>query len=218
MKHRIIFVVWTLFFLLALCGLSFVAQGLVRDFYTGDPIARIKPRSPADWQTVRFRVWGHGVYALYIESVNHDEFAVGRRFGGTLAVRVIDPSGASVFERTFTADALNHRVPLNFASTEMATITLDDWPLRRWGFQVRVVEGDSQFKTAMTRVRLRKQRYDPGMGGLMNYAMIVPTGVFILITLALSIPLARAGHRGGKLPLALSASTVLAFLILISGV
>lgn len=218
MKRQVLFVTWLLMFLLALGSIGFVAQGLMRDFYTGDPVATVDLRMPAAWKTVPFRVWGPGVYDLYISSVNHDSAQVGRRFHGTLAVRIKAPSSTTVFERMYGADTLDHRIPLNYGDNRLATITLDDRPWRRWELQVRVVDGDPKFQPSITQVKLRKQRYDPGMGGLMNYAMILPAGVFMLLALGFSIPLANVSGWVNKVPLTLSAIIGLGALFLIVGI
>lgn len=218
MKRRLLFATWFLMFVLALGSIGFVAQGLMRDLYTGDPVARLDLHTPDGWKSVPFRVWGYGVYSLYISSVNHDRARVGRRFDGAFAVRIKAPSGRTVFERTYGPGTLDHRIPLNYGDNQLETITLDDWPLRRWDLQVQIVDGDPKFQTSITQLKLRKQRYDPGMGGLMNYAMILPAGLFLLLALGCSIPLARDRGWGGKVPLALSAVTGLGLLLLIGGI
>lgn len=218
MKRQLLFATWLLMFLLALGSAAFVAQGLIRDVYTGDPVARVDLREATDWQTVPFRLWGHGVHRLYISSVNHDPSRVGHRFDGAISVRIRDPGGTTVFERTYIPSSLDHSVPLNYGNTELATIELDDWPLRRWSLLVRVDQGDPQFQSSITQVMLRKQRDDPGMGGLMNYAMILPSGVFQLLALGFSIPFARGSSRKSKIPLVLSAMLGLGSLLLLSGI
>jgi hypothetical protein len=211
--RRTLLIIWGLIFFLAMGCLFLIAQGLIRDFYTGDPVAGIDPQISSDWTAVPFRLWGKGSYDLQISSVNHEPSSVGRLFRGEMQVRVKDPHERVVFERTYNAGVINHRVPNNYSDNQLASMVLDDWPLRQWRLEVRVTEGDPNFvTTGKTEVRLRKQRYDPGMGGLMNYAMMLPGGVLLLIALFISVFLARGGSRW---PLVATATSCIAFLVLL---
>jgi hypothetical protein len=212
MMRRILLTVWGLFFFLALGCLAVFAQGLMRDFYTGEPVAKINPQVRTDWITVPFRVWGEGSYDLRIRSVNHDPVPIGRLFEGKMQIRIKDPDGKLVSEKSYEAGMTNHRVPNNYGDSQLALISLSDWPLRSWRLEVRVTDGDPNFTTTQTEIRLRKQRYDPGMGGLMNYVMIVPGAIFLLLAFFLSFPLLQSGSRW---PLITTATMSIAFLALI---
>lgn len=71
---------------------------------------------------------------------------------------------------------------------------LDDWPWRSWELKARVLQPDARFRTARSEIRLWKDRYDPGMGGLVNYVMIIPAAVLLLLALGLAALLARRGR------------------------
>ena len=72
---------------------------------------------------------------------------------------------------------------------------------------MNVLEPDPAFETTQTHVKLYRMQDDPGMGGLMNYAVMIPGGILLLGALLLSIPLARGGSRGPLL-LTLSAGVL----------
>ena len=212
MKRRVLLLFWSLSFLLAVGSSAIFIQGLMRDYYTGDPVVRFDPRQQTDWVTDSFRVWVQGSYALRISSVNHNPDPVGRLLEGEFEVMITDPHGKTVLRKTYRPGSIEHRVPNNYGDTLLETLELNDWPLRSWKLQVRVTKADPNFVTTQTEMKLRKQRYDPGMGGLMNYAMIVPAGVFLLLSLVLSLLLSRSGM---VIPLYITAASSLIFLILI---
>lgn len=195
LTRRACFIGWSVSFPLALACFAILAQGLMRDVYTGDPVVAFDPTKRSNWLSVPFRVWGKGAHALHISSVNHDPAVVGRRFEGELQVRVTDPARRPVLEKSYAPGAAGYRLPDNYGDAVFERLTLDGWPLHPWHLEMRVTKADPQFVTGRTELRLRKQRYEPGMGGLINYAMIVPGGILLLIALVLSLPLARAGTR-----------------------
>lgn len=211
-KRRTLLISWGGALVLALVCFGVFAQGLMRDYYTGDAVIRFDPTRAAEWRSASFRVRGEGTYRLYIASVNHDPDPVGRLFRGRLEVEVRDPDGEPVLKRTYGAGTTGHRVPDNYGDSALASLRLQGWPLRAWHLRLRVLEGDSEFLTGRTELRLRRQRDDPGMGGLVNYAMIVPGGIALLIALVLSLPLARTGTRW---PLIATAAAGLALLVLL---
>ena len=186
---------WALSFVLALLSGAVVAQGVLRDTRTGEPVIRLDLSKLSDWSSASFRVWGQGTYTLFISSVNHDPAFIGTPFAGTFEVEVIAPDGTSYFQQSYSGTAIEHVLPDNYGDTQLAMLELEDWPLRPWVVKARVIEPDEHFKTAFTEVKLWKQRYDPGMGGLMNYAMIVPAAVFLCIALASSLWLAVIGSK-----------------------
>jgi hypothetical protein len=194
-KRRVLWVVWGLSFGLGLVCLGVFMQGLIRDSDAGDAIIRVNFASPAGWVSAPFRVWGEGTYHLRISSVNHDPQFTGRPLDAEFEVQVIAPDGNAVLRQTYGAGATGHRVPDNYGDRRLATLDLNDWPLRRGELRVGVLKPDPNFITGQTELRLRKERYDPGMGGLINYVMVIPAGIFLLIALGVSFLLARAGSR-----------------------
>jgi hypothetical protein len=145
--------------------------------------------------------------------VNHDPASVGRPFGGALEVRIIDPDDRITFERNYPAGSTEHRVPMNYGDKLLEEFVLESRPLRSWRLQVRVADGDPDFVTARTEISLRKQRYDPGMGGLVNYVMIVPAGIFLFVALLFALPLGKAGN---PYPLIATVLASVAFLIFLA--
>lgn len=77
----------------------------------------------------------------------------------------------------------------------MGALELNDRPFRQWTLKARVLKPDSRFKSVYTEVKFWKNRYDPGMGGLINYAMIIPAGIFLALAFFASLSLAAKGSR-----------------------
>jgi hypothetical protein len=209
---RTLYVAWAATFALAALCFAILIQGVIRDLRVGEPVIALDLRVPSDWRSQPFRVLGQGTYTLHLSSVNHDPKPVGRPLESALDVVVLDPDGRPVLQKSYPAGATGHRVPNNYGDVALETLTLDGWPLRSWQLRVRVASADPNFVTGQTHIALRKQRYDPGMGGLMNYAMIVPGVIFLVIAFVLTVPLARAGVR---LPLIVTATAALAMLVVV---
>jgi hypothetical protein len=89
-------------------------------------------------------------------------------------------------------------LPSNYGDSKLGTLEIDDWPFQKWVLKARVLKPDSRFTTAYTELKLWKNRYDPGMGGLVNYVMIIPAGVCLMLAFITSLALAA---HGSKLPL-----------------
>lgn len=212
MKRRLLLLFWGLSFLLALGSGAIFIQGLMRDYYTGDPVVRFDPGRKTGWIASSFRVWGQGSYALRISSVNHNPDFVGRLLESEFEVMITDPEEKTVLRKTYRPGSIEHRVPSNYGDTLLETLELNDWPNRSWRLQVRVTKGDPDFVTSQTQLKLRKQRYDPGMGGLLNYAMLVPAGLFLVVAIILSSLLAAGGTFT---PLVLTAVASSAFLFIL---
>jgi hypothetical protein len=137
---------------------------------------------------------------------------VGRSLGAEFEVEIADPDGKPVWQQAFSAGATGHRVPSNYGDVRLATMDLDGSPLRPWTMRMKILAPDPMFKTTQTQLKLYKRQYDPGMGGLMNYVMMIPAALFFLLALALSLPLARGGSRA---PLILTAIGAVGFLWLL---
>lgn len=58
-------------------------------------------------------------------------------------------------------------------------------------------------------IKLRKARPELGMGGLMNYAIIVPAGILLILAMLVAVPL-RATSRA---PLILCVLSLLGFAV-----
>ena len=81
--------------------------------------------------------------------------------------------------------------------SRLGEVTLRELPLNAWRLETRTVEGSAAFADARfsSRVILRPDRPDRGMGGLINYAMIVPAGLFLVLALGLAV---MYGQRTGR--------------------
>jgi hypothetical protein len=213
-KRPLVWLTWTVTFALAcLCGTIFV-QGLLRDRRAGDPQLPLNVAQSGEWHSARFRVWGAGRYKLFISSVNWDSTHQGAPLGAALEVALRAPNGRAVFQRTYPPNSTGLVLPINYGDSELAELDLDDSPLRRWTLQARVLSPDERFRTAQTTLKFWKQRYDPGMGGMMNYVMIFPAGFFLLLAGMSAATLARDRRF---VPLGLTLAVVLVLVAVARG-
>lgn len=210
-RRRTLWGAWGLSFLLALACMAVFIQGVMRDTRAGDPVIRVDFAIAPGRIEASFRVWGQRTYDLLISSVNHDASLVGRRLAAEFEIEIVDPDGKPVLHRKFPAGETGHQIPSNYGDVRLATIELDSSPLRSWTLRVNVLKPDPAFLAAQTHLKLYKRQYDPGMGGLINYAIIIPGGILLLLALIMSVPLAIGGAR---LPLFLTAGTGLLLLLL----
>lgn len=211
-KKVVLLGTWGVLFAIgALCAGVFV-QGVLRDHRVGEPVIDIDLSTESDWQTTSFRLWGEGDYRLILSSVNHDKRLVGRPFDGRLEVQVSDPDGRLVLNRVYDPPALDYPIPYNYGDTRLAEISLSGWPFRTWQLRTRIVGADGDFRGVRSKLKFWKERDDPGMGGLITYAMIVPAGIFLVLALLVSLPLANGGIRT---PVISTGLIVAAFLLFI---
>jgi hypothetical protein len=210
-QRRTVWSAWALVFGLA-CACSIVfLQGMLRDMRAGDPALRVDFSSRPMPAEARFRVWGAQEYTLLIASVNHDTRVLNRPLNAGFEIEVVRPDGRAILRETYSPGATGHRVPLNYGDVKLAALQLEGSPLRQWVLRVSVHEPDPAFKTTQTHVKLHRTQYEPGMGGLMIYAIMIPGGILMLGALALSISLATGGSR---LPLLITTSVVALVLLL----
>ena len=194
-KGKLLWGAWVICFALALICMAIFAQGILRDLRAGEPVIHIDLSSPTDWVSVPFRVWGAGTYVLFISSVNHDLRFVGVPLTGTFEVAIVDPDGKLFFQQIYPAGSTQHVLPSNYGDSKLGAFTFDEWPFREWILKARVLKPDLHFKTAGTAIKLWKQRYDPGMGGLINYVMIILAGIFLVLAFLASLALAKKGSH-----------------------
>lgn len=194
-KPRFLWIAWPFTIVLMLIFTAIFVQGVLRDRRIGEPALGIDLSSTSDWVSAPFRVWGPGTYSLFISSVNHDPKFVGAVLAGDFEVSISDPDGVRFFHQVYAAGSTDHLLPSNYADSKLASLKLDDWPWRSWMLTVRVLKPDPRFNTAQTQIKFWKDRYDPGMGGLMNYVMIIPAFVFLVLSFLLSLALAAKGFR-----------------------
>jgi hypothetical protein len=213
-KPRLLLGAWVVSFALGLVCLAVLAQGVIRDRRLGEPVLPIDLSRTSGWTSTPFRVWGEGSYRLFLSSVNFDSTHVGVPLGADFEVIVVDPAGRPVVARVFRAGSTDHVLPYNYGDSRLAELRLKDWPLRPWRLKARVLAPDPRFRTAQSAIKFWKERHDPGMGGLMNYVMIVPAEIFLGVALILSIPLAS---RANPAPLIITIVTTVLSLVIFFG-
>lgn len=211
-RNRILLGSWTLLFVLGLVCAALFVQGVLRDTRYGEPVQRLELSAETDWLTTPFRVWGAGQHRLILSSVNHDDRLVGRTFNGEIEVRVVDPDGQVVLQRAYPTGSTRHSIPSNYGDVTLDTVEVDGWPFRQWELLVKVSDGDPGFENVRSDIKLRKVRPEVGMGGLINYAMIVPAGILLILATLVAVPLARSTRRA---PLILSIVALLGFAVLV---
>lgn len=194
-SRRLLWIAWAVTFALSLVCAGVFVYGMVRDTRPFDPVLRVDLSAPSDWISAPFRVWGDEEYVLLIRSVNHDPARSGRPLTAAFDVRVLTPDGEPVLERSYAAGQTGHAIPNGYGDARLGSLRLSDWPLRPWVLQVRVTEPDPAFAAVPTDVELYENRSDPGMGGLVSYAMFFPAAGLMLLALIVAIPLARHGSR-----------------------
>ena len=194
-RKWLLWLAWSSTLGLSLLCSGIVLQGLLRDRRIGEPVLALNVSERSDWRATRFRLWGEGSYRLFIATVNWDPTYVGVALAATLEIAILRPDGSAAFQQKYAPAATGLVLPINYNDAQLAELPLNDWPLRRWTLQARVLTPDARFRTAMTSIKLYKQRYDPGMGGMMNYVMIFPAGVFLTVAFLIALSLAKRGPR-----------------------
>lgn len=194
-KRTFLWSAWLLSIALTLAFMAIFVQGVMRDRRAGEPALRLNLASKSDWVSAPFRVWGPGTYTLLISSVNHDQEFVGVELAGDFEVSIADPDGVRFLHQVYASGSTGHLLPSNYGDSKLGSFKLDDWPFRSWTIRARVLKPDPRFRTAQTQIKFWKDRYDPGMGGLMNYVMIIPALVFLGLSFLVSLSLAAKGAR-----------------------
>lgn len=191
--------------------ITMFGQGILRDRRIGEPVLRIDLSSTSDWVSTRFRIWGRGTHSLFVSSVNHDPRFIGADLAAAFEISITNSSGMRFFHRLYAPGSTGHVLPSNYGDRKLGSFELDDLPLRNWTLAARVVEPDPRFKTARTEIKFWKERYDPGMGGLMNYVMAIPALLFLVLSFLASLALAS---RGFRTPVVVTAVGGASFLVL----
>ncbi|MGQ0704105.1 MAG: hypothetical protein ACT4PM_13315 [Gemmatimonadales bacterium] len=170
-----------------------VAAGLIRDTRAGEPVLAIDLSQRSDWNAIRFRPWRTGNYRLFLSTVNFDSTHLGAPFGGMLETEVLNEAGQPVFRRRYGGGETGHVLPWNYGDQVLATLPIPRSVFHRWTLAVRIPEGDPRFNGATSELKLWRERNDPGMGGLVNYALSIPAGLFLVAALVLSVVIAGRG-------------------------
>lgn len=174
---------WGVTFTLALACYVVLLQGMMRDTRWGEPTIGVNFSKVSGWQSASFRVWGESRYALFFSSVNHDADLAGRHLTANFEVRILGPGGNVLLDRIYYGEYLDHEVPRGYGDTRLATLDIQGRPWRPGTLQVRVREPDPAFRTTRSELKLWKERSDPGMGGLIHYAVMVPGAVLTVLAL-----------------------------------
>jgi hypothetical protein len=207
-------VVWALLLALGVASGGIFVRGVIRDSHVGDPELAVDLARTSAWQRASFRVWDSSRYALSLSTVNHVP-PFGLPYRGAFEVVVRAPSGEPVLQRSFAGDSMQHVRPDNMHWSALDSLALDDRPWRSWELSVRVVRADPAFAGTRSAITLRKQRYDPGMGGMANYIMIVPAGVCLLLALVVSHALWTRTGAIAPLWTSVAALAILALLLVV---
>lgn len=185
---------WALSLAGALAAMVVVGQGFVRDSDAGSARVRLDVASEGAWATAPFRAFRGGRWVLLLETVAHrPPFDV--PFEADLLVRVRDARGRVVLERTVVGAETGHRRQPNHAGVRVDSALVGGSWWGRGALEVEVLRPHAAFAEAdaITTLRFRRDRPDPGMGGLVNYAMIVPAIVLGLVAVLLAGLMASRG-------------------------
>lgn len=213
-RHIALWLGWLAAFGLAVACLALVVQGIARDQRWGEPAIQVDFSRASGWQSEPFRVWGEHDFRLLLSSVNHDPEFVGRHLFADFEIRITGNSGRALFSRLYRGEAFDYRVPDGYADLELETLRIKGRPWQPGELQVRVREPDPAFATTRSEIKLWRDRPAVGMGGLINYAVMLPGALLTLVALVLAALLAARGQRW---PLALTLVVLLALLALFVG-
>lgn len=205
--HIPLWVGWALAFGLSLACFVALLSGVARDARWGEPTIPLDFSEVSGWQSESFRVWGEETYNLRLSSVNHDPEYTGRFLAADFRIRILGADDQPVLDRLYRGETLDHSVPQGYSDLLLARLDIRGKPWRPGKIQVRVSEPDPAFKTTRSELKLWKERPNVGMGGLINYAMMVPGGIMLALSLLFASMLAS---RGRKWPLIATALLILA--------
>jgi len=169
--------IWLLALLIGLFCVGFYFQGVMRDQRIGDPDVSLDLSKPSSGSR-EFRPWRGGWYDLAVSSVNHTP-PFGMAFQGKVEITLVDEPGHEMMKRALDS-SMAHPRPSNMSWTQLDSVKLERNLLDPITLSARVVAADAGFAGVMTRVHLRRRQYDPGMGGMVNYVMLAP-GILALI-------------------------------------
>lgn len=195
--------------MLGLASAAIFVAGVLRDTHFGQAEFAVELGEAGPWRGVDFRVWDSGDYVLWLTTLRpqppfdpSDPVVVEEaplRFVGTLEVRVLTPNGEVYAEWPYDGREPEHKAAGGMTWTRLAEVELPDIPLRSWRIEARTIAAAPAFAAApdrSSRLLLRPDRANVGMGGLINYAMIVPAVLFLCLAMVLGLILARlTGYR-----------------------
>src|SRR3990170_8690629 len=186
--------VWLLALVLGLFCAGLFLHGLMRDTRIGDPDVGLDLSRRAAGSR-EFLPWRGEWHDLAVSSVNHTP-PFGPVFQGKVEITLTDGSGQVLVNRSFDRSSAHAR-PSNMTWTPLDSVRLDRSLLERMTLSARVIETDPRFAGVRTNVHLRRRQYDPGMGGMVNYVMVVPGILFLVIALGIGANMAGRGWGTG---------------------
>ncbi|MEX2110140.1 MAG: hypothetical protein WD802_06035 [Gemmatimonadaceae bacterium] len=198
--------VWLLALLAGLFCAGFFFQGVIRDQRIGDPDLSLDLSKPSS-SAREFRPWRGGWYDLAVSSVNHTP-PFGVPFQGKLEIALFDGSGREMLKRLLDS-SMTHPRPSNMSWTQLDSVKLERTIFDPMTLSARVVAADARFAGVMTRVHLRKRQYDPGMGGMVNYIMLAPGILSLVVALGIGANMAGRGWGPGPLRLTIAVTVIL---------
>lgn len=204
--------VWLLALLIGLFCAGLFLQGVVRDKRIGDPDVGLD-LSRGSSAARRFLPWRGGWHDLAVSSVNHAP-PFGPVFQGRVEITLIDGSGDSLINRYFDGSSVHAR-PSNMSWTPLDSVSVGRSFFRRMTLSARVIEPDPQFAGVRTNVHLRRRQYDPGMGGMLNYVMLVPGILFLVIALGLGANMSGRGWGKGPFRVTIALTVFMAAIALL---
>ena len=202
---------WGLTFGLGMLAAWVAVSGIRRDTRAGEPVIALPLDQATDWREAHFRVLQDGHWRLRLSAVAFDSSRVDLPLEAAFQVQVRAPGGRVVLDRAWSPGETGILLPWNYGDALLDSLTLDGGSLRRWTLAVRVTSPDPRFAGVTTELKLWQDRYDPGMGGLVSYVLILPAGLLLLVSALAATPLLRA-PVARRAPLLLSLTSLFFFL------
>jgi hypothetical protein len=185
---------------------------VIRDKRLGDPDVSLD-LSRASSGSRLFLPWRGGWHDLAVSSVNHTP-PFGPVFQGRVEITLDDGSEDDVIEWSF--DGSNaHARPSNMTWTLLDSVRVDRSFINRSTLSARVIESDSSFAGVRTNVHLRRRQYDPGMGGMVNYIMLAPGILFLVIALGIGANVSGRGWGRGPARVTIALTVFMAAIALL---
>lgn len=208
-RSFLLFASWGACLALGLASAAIFAAGVLRDTHFGQADLAVDLSEAGPWRGTDFRVWDGGDYVLWLTTLRSqppfdpsDPAPGGEpalRFDGNLEARLLTPDGDVYARWVYDGGEPEHAAAGGMTWTRLAQVTLRDLPLRPWRIEARTTAAAPAFAAdpdLSTRLLLRPDRPEVGMGGLINYAMIVPAVLFLCLAMVLGLALTRwTGRR-----------------------
>lgn len=201
-----LFAAWGLCLGLGLVSAAVLLAGILRDTHFGQAELALDLGHEGGWSGSDFRVWGGGGYVLWLTSLGPqppfdpaapDPPTMAVPYQGRFAVRILEPNGNLHREWTYAGDEPAHIAGSGTTWSQLGDVTLRDLPLRTWRLEARTAAADPTFASGdlTSRLLLRPDRAEVGMGGLLNYVLIVPAVLFLALSIVPALLLVRRTGR-----------------------